>query len=106
MRLLDIEVPVAQAVEAVGQGSRIVQGACQGQCPLVIVPRLGVIASRPQQAQVEQRLPLCVAIGSVVGTLSRGLMISTRPLKFSEGFVGQPTRTIQACRRSERQMTC
>ena len=50
MRLLDIEVPVAQAVEAVGQGSRIVHGACQGQCLLVIAPRLGVIASRPQQA--------------------------------------------------------
>ena len=52
-RLLDIEVPVAQAVEAVGQGSRIVHGACQCKCLLVIVPCLCVSAPRPQKAQVD-----------------------------------------------------
>src|SRR5436305_4408386 len=33
-------------------------------------------------------------------------MISARVLKVSQGFVGQPTRTIHACRRRERHMTC
>src|SRR5215472_8664871 len=33
-------------------------------------------------------------------------MINTRLLKFSLGFVGQPTRTIQAGRRRESQLTC
>src|SRR5438132_3635708 len=33
-------------------------------------------------------------------------MISTRPLKVSQGFVGQPTRPMQAGRRRERHMTC
>src|SRR2546423_10078462 len=33
-------------------------------------------------------------------------MIGARPLKVSQGFVGQPTRTIQAGSRRERHMTC
>src|SRR6266568_3198702 len=106
LRLFGIQIPVAQAVEAVSQGCRIVQGACQCQGPLVIVPALCIVTSRPQQAQVEQRLPLCVAIGSLVGQPKRGLLISACVLEFSQSFVGQPTRTIQADRRRERQLTC
>ena len=41
-----------------------------------------------------------------MGQLKRGFLISTRTLKVSQGVVGQPTRTIQAGSRRERQLTC
>src|SRR5215469_13458697 len=46
-----------------------------------------------------------MAIGSVVGQMKGGLMISACALKVSQGLVGQSTRTVQAGSRRERQLT-
>src|SRR5260370_30509117 len=62
--LFNIHMPVAQAIEAVSQGKRIVHASCQRKCLLKIVASPGVLALRPQKAQIYQGLPFCVAAAS------------------------------------------
>src|SRR5713226_9062165 len=104
--LFDIHVPVAQAVEAVSQGKRIVHAACQFKCLLTIGTSSGVIALCPQKAQVHQCLPLRVAVASSLGHLQRGLVIWTRPLKVTQGFVGLSTQAIERCWGRNRSALC
>src|SRR5262249_34903994 len=67
--LLDIGVPVAQAVEAVGKQSRVSKGPRTFKGLAQVDLRLSVIASCPQEAQIKQTLPFCQPIVSFLGSL-------------------------------------
>src|SRR2546426_11873959 len=92
--LLDIQVPIAQTVEAVGKqirgrlGPRKVNGTAE------VDTRLLVIASCPEEAKVNDTLPLCYAVVSAVGNLQCLLIVATCLFKFAKGFICLPTRTI------------
>src|SRR3989442_14010887 len=92
--LLDIQVPIAQTVEAVGKqirgslGPRKVNGAAE------VDTRLLVIASCPEEAEVNDTLPLCYAIMGAVGNLQCLLIVATCLFKFTEGFILLPTLKI------------
>src|SRR6266702_4162205 len=75
-RLLDIEVPVAQAVEAVGKQIRGSLGPRKFNGAAEVDTRLLVIASCPEEAEVNDTLPLCYAIMSAVGHLQCLLIVA------------------------------
>src|ERR1700693_1686185 len=103
-RLLDIHLPVAQAVEGVSQGNRIVHATCQRKSLLTIGTRLDVIALRPQKAQVHQSLPLTQAVASDAGQLQRGLIIQAGPLKVPQLLVGLSTQAIEQSKERNRSL--
>src|SRR6267154_6441767 len=92
--LLNIQVPVAQAIEAMSQGEWIVHMTCQCKCLLIIGTGLRVIALRPQKSEVHQGLPFTLAVGSFAGHLKGGLIIQARSLKVSQRFVCLSTQAI------------
>src|SRR5258708_13982342 len=104
--LFDIHVPVAQAVDAVSQGKRIVHAACQFKCVMTIATSSVVIGLCPKKAKAHQWLPLRVAVASSLGHLQRGLVIWTRPLKVTQGFVGLSTQAIERCWGRNRSALC
>src|SRR6266487_3105490 len=69
MRLLDIQVPVAQSVEAVGKQFRIGKRLRQVKRSAKKCAHSFIVTSCPQEAKVDQALPFCCPILSGTGSL-------------------------------------
>src|SRR5438105_15167650 len=81
--LLNIHLPVTQAVEAMSQGDWIVHMTCQCKRLLIIGTSLRVIALRPQKPEVHQGLPFTLAVASDADHPKGGLIIQPRSLEVS-----------------------
>src|SRR5260370_14959529 len=96
--LFDIHMPVSQAVEAMSEGDRIVQVACQGKCLLIISASLGVIAPCPQRAKRNKTLPLSMRVMDRAGYLQSMLIVATCVFKFAKDLKGLPTGLVDLWR--------
>src|SRR2546427_6684998 len=95
MRLLDIQVPVTQAVEAVGKQFRIGKRPRTLNGAVEVRTCLLVIASCPQEAEIKETLPFRDDIVSFVGSLEGLLVIVTGLFKIAEDIVGLPSCMVQ-----------
>src|SRR5262249_61400549 len=80
-----VEVPAAELSETLGEDVRGVQRPCQGECLAEIFPRMGVVLTRPQRAEIEERLPLGEAIAVSSRARQDGLEVRARAVEVAEG---------------------
>src|SRR6266849_1061801 len=92
--LFNIQVPVGQTVEAVSQGERIVQAACQRKCLLIIGTRLGVIAPSPQRAESNEPVPPSARVMCRASNLQSTLIVAACMFKFTQDFIGLSTCSV------------
>src|SRR5947209_3980414 len=97
-RLLDVHVPVGDVVQAVRQGARVVYAPSQSEGAFVVATRARVVALSPEEAQIDQGLPLTLGIVGVTGYSEACLEIGQRPLELAQESVRVATLTVEARR--------
>src|SRR5262245_55159819 len=93
-RLVNIEMPVTDAIKNMSQCRRIVQLLRKHEGLLKILACLGVVACCPQEAEINKRLPLDIVILTSLGLVQHNLKIVLRSLKVAEGFILVTPRTV------------
>ena len=98
--LFHVQVPVADAVEAMSMQNRIFE--CLRHDERLAKPcfRMGVVAPCPQKTQVNCALPFCRAIIHLASRVQCLGVIMLCLIKLAQRFISLPTRTVQrGCRR-------
>src|ERR1051326_3701203 len=95
-RTFDIEMPVSKTVEAARHDRPIIESACQLEGLLVVFTAAFVVASSPQHAEVQQRLPLVVALSRRTRYLEGRFIVSACLVKFADKFVSLSAPPEQA----------
>src|SRR5262245_36419301 len=86
-RLVNIEMPVTDTVKDVCHSCGIIQSLCDSECLLKVFTRLGVVACCPEEAEINQRLPLHIVITTHLGFIKHDLKILLCRIKVAKGFI-------------------
>ena len=95
-RTLDIEMPVSDTIETAGNNGWVADGTRYLKSVLIVFATAFVVATGPQHAEVQQRLPFLAVLPGRARDLESCFIVCTRPVKFAEKFVRLATRTEQA----------
>src|SRR5215472_15697626 len=104
-RLLDVDVPVADAVQAMRHCAGVVERAREVQRGVEVGAGARVIPASPQEPEIEQALPLSGAIAYGSSARQRGLVVRPGGLEVAEPLVSHAPCVIQARRHRNRLAT-
>lgn len=85
--LLGVGLPVAEAVQALGQDARVVQAAGHIERTLEMLARATVVAPGPEEAELDQALPLGASVAEGAGRPQGLLVALARGVPRAQGLV-------------------